>query len=99
MQFACHECSELINVIAGKRVLHSDACPSCSAPQRSCLNCRFYDTAAHNQCREPQAEWQRFKERANYCDYFDPRPAGSSFGKSADVADEARKKWDELFKK
>ena len=38
-----------------------------------CRNCRFYDPAYHNQCREPQAERQVDKERGNFCEYFDPR--------------------------
>ena len=99
MQFACFECGELINVLPGQRILHKDVCPSCSTDLRVCLNCRHYDPVAHNQCREPQAEWQRYKEKANYCDYFDPRPGDASADRPADESAEARKKWDELFKK
>ena len=64
------------------------------------MNCAFYDAHAHNQCRETQAEWVRYKEEANYCDYFRPllaegRRAG---GKASSPSDETRKKFDNLFK-
>lgn len=62
-----------------------------------CRNCRFYDPNAHNQCREPQAEWVKDKEMANFCDFFEPASEISST--DASKRDEARKKLNELFKK
>lgn len=77
-----------------------DACRRCDADLHSCRNCDFYDPSKNNQCSEPQAEWQREKEAANYCDYFRPaggaRAAKGSRGGSA-VSD-AKKKFDSLFK-
>jgi uncharacterized OB-fold protein len=46
-------------------------------PLKCCYNCKFYDRDAHHQCREPQAEWVRYKEKANLCSYFVPLPKGS----------------------
>jgi len=63
----------------------------------ACRNCRFYDTQAHNQCREPQAEWVKDKERANFCDYFEAATKTAS-AKSVRKED-ALKKLDDLFKK
>ena len=37
-----------------------------------CLNCIFYDSSAHNQCLENQAEWVREKDKGNFCGYFAP---------------------------
>ncbi len=39
----------------------------------SCRHCRFFAPGRSNQCSEPQAEWVRDKERANFCGYFAPR--------------------------
>jgi hypothetical protein len=36
--------------------------------------CRFYDTRVAKACREPMAEEVKDKERANFCDWFQPRP-------------------------
>ena len=36
--------------------------------------CCFYDIAVAKHCRETVAEEVRDKERANFCDYFKPRP-------------------------
>ena len=60
-------------------------CPSCHSDLHVCANCRFFDRSAHNQCREPAAEFVRDKERANFCELFElagtkataSRPAGA----------------------
>ncbi|MDD5544039.1 MAG: hypothetical protein PHX83_12770 [Acidobacteriia bacterium] len=45
------------------------------------------------------AEWVRYKDRANYCDYFEAAESIELGKKSAAAgADEARKAWDRLFK-
>jgi len=50
---------------------------------------------SHNKCLEPKAEFQRSREKANFCDYFTFREsASSSSGK-----ENALKKLEELFKK
>jgi hypothetical protein len=74
-----------------------DTCDKCGAYLKCCLNCVFYDPGAHNQCREPQAEWQGDKEKANFCEYFQPRKGGASEGRGS-PKDDARKKLDDLFK-
>ena len=37
-----------------------------------CLNCRFHDPNAYNECRESSAERVRERDRANRCEYFSP---------------------------
>ncbi|MBF0158912.1 MAG: hypothetical protein HQL58_05260 [Magnetococcales bacterium] len=49
-----------------------DECPACRRATRVCRNCHFYDTSACDECREPQAERVIDKERANFCDFFEP---------------------------
>lgn len=49
-------------------------CPACHAEQHVCCLCRYYDPRVEGQCIEDRAEEVREKERANFCDYFKPRP-------------------------
>ena len=45
-------------------------CPHCKGDLHICLNCRFYSETSHNKCLETKAEFQRSRDRANFCDYF-----------------------------
>jgi hypothetical protein len=49
-------------------------CRACNAEQHVCKLCRHYDPRIADQCREERAEAVTDKERANFCDYFEPRP-------------------------
>lgn len=91
--FTCFSCS---HVIETDTVYRTDRCPKCEMDVKTCRNCRHYDDHASNECREPAAEYVYTKDRANYCDYFDPR-AERIEEKSA--ADDARAKLEALFKK
>ena len=51
-----------------------DECQSCHAELHVCRMCVEYDTTVAKSCREPIAEEVKDKERANFCDYFKPRP-------------------------
>lgn len=75
------------------RVEFRARCPKCDAPLHACLNCRFYDKGAYNQCREPKAERVTEKKRANHCEYFTPaQERRSDSGPSG-----SRKAIDDLF--
>jgi len=91
----CHACKKEIadELQVGRR----DACPSCGADLRCCLNCLFYDPAVSKQCRETIAELVREKEKATLCDYF-------VFGEDRMAVPDAegakaRKALEDLFKK
>jgi predicted RNA-binding Zn-ribbon protein involved in translation (DUF1610 family) len=73
-------------------------CPKCGGDLHICLNCRFFSESSHNKCLEPKAEFQRTRDRANFCDFFVFRqnPAASS---SDNEKEAARKKLDDLFRK
>ncbi|WP_413287484.1 hypothetical protein [Bdellovibrio sp. HCB337] len=90
----CFNCNKEIQVggIVGRR----DECPNCRADVHVCKNCEFYDPKAYNECREPQADMVKEKDRANFCDYFSPR-RGSSGG--VDKAAALRAAAEALFKK
>ncbi len=93
MTVICFHCGEDIE-IEGK-VSRSEVCPKCSSSVKCCMNCRFYDKSAHNQCLEPAAEWVSVKDRSNFCEYFEPSAQKSD----GSVPGEAKKKWNSLFKK
>ena len=73
-------------------------CPKCGGDLHICLNCRFFSESSHNKCLEPKAEFQRTRDRANFCDFFvfSQNPASSS---SDNEKETARKKLDDLFRK
>lgn len=47
-----------------------DSCAACHRDLHTCLQCRWYDRAAYNECHEPRAERVVDKEHANFCDYY-----------------------------
>ncbi len=61
-------------------VYRSSVCSSCGKDLKICLNCRFYSPGSHYDCRETISEPVRDKERANFCDYFQP---GANTGKNS----------------
>ena len=84
-------------VAADKYFSRKSICPECGGDLHICLNCRFYSETAHNKCLEPKAEFQRSRDKANFCDYFVFGGGGSP---SSDKAKEdALKKLNDLFKK
>lgn len=96
--FVCRACGRetLIGDVVGRR----DNCDHCGAALRSCIQCRHHDEAYSNDCRETQAEVVPDKEKANFCDFYQPAQGGTEAGGSAEVSkSEAEKKWEELFGK
>lgn len=75
-----------------------DECRQCRAELHVCKLCEFYDTSKAKHCREPIADEVRDKERANFCDYFKPKP-GAYSSKQLGEAERARAQLDALFGK
>lgn len=73
-----------------------DECKACRAPLHVCKLCKFYEIGVAKQCREPIAEEVRDKERANYCDYFEPKLAAYS-NRTDQQAAAAQAQLDALF--
>jgi hypothetical protein len=73
-----------------------DECPRCGRDVHCCLNCRFHDPHAANECREPQSEPVEERDRSNFCDYFE---AGGKGPQADDAAAKAKKALEDLFKK
>ena len=103
-ELACPYCGAPLGT-AGP-IGRADACPACRKDLHACHACRFHDRSAHNECREPRAEWQPRRDRGNFCDFFELAEAGASAGggapggggaASGKEADRQRK-LDDLFK-
>ena len=92
----CFSCGRAIDLAAGERVGFRDECPQCGSDLHVCLNCVFHDPDAYNECRESNAERVSQRERANRCDYFEPRQGA---GERGDGTADARTALDSLFKK
>lgn len=73
-----------------------EECKRCGAELHVCKLCEWYSVAVAKHCREPIAEEVKDKERANFCDYFKPRPGAYSTVSTA-AADKAKADLDALF--
>ena len=72
-----------------------EECKACGAELHVCRLCEFYDTAVAKSCREPIAEEVKDKTRANFCDYFRPRPG--AYVPASDEATRAKAGLEALF--
>jgi len=73
-----------------------EECSACKADQHVCLMCKEYDPALSDACREDRADYVLEKDKANFCDFFKPRP-GAYQQKDDSQALEARARLAELF--
>lgn len=64
----CFKCRT--NIDQPREIRKRSLCEHCGAELKVCYNCRFYDPAAHWECRESISEPVREKDRANFCDFF-----------------------------
>ena len=74
-----------------------NSCLGCGKATRVCRNCRRYAHGRPNDCEEPMAERVTDKQRANFCDWFDPSPepvAEEAKGSASDLLEAA----ESLFK-
>jgi hypothetical protein len=93
----CWKCGASI-VALTLPIARLDVCKACGAEQHVCKLCEFYDVGKAKHCQEPIAEEVRDKERANFCDYFKPRPHAFSNAPQTE-AERARAQLDALFGK
>jgi hypothetical protein len=97
----CSNCKKEIAV--GETIRRSDSCPQCGADLRICKNCSFYDERVYNECGEHNAERVVDKNKANFCEFFNPNDKKASGTASADTpesrAEALKKAAEALFKK
>lgn len=73
-----------------------EECRKCGSELHVCKLCEWYSIAVAKHCREPVAEEVKDKERANFCDYFKPRP-GAYVPADVAASSKARSELDALF--
>ena len=71
-------------------------CLKCGAELYACLMCRFHDPKLRDGCREERAEHVLEKGRANFCEFFEPRP-DAYVARDGGKAEVARARLDALF--
>lgn len=72
-------------------------CDRCHSYWHSCCNCRFFTGYPTARCKLPNVEEVHDREGANFCDSFEL--ANSAVAEDPQRRnDEARKKWDSLFR-
>jgi len=93
----CWNCKEEIEI--GDKVTRQDACLHCETPVKCCFNCLHYNKEAFHQCNESAvAEWVRYKEKANFCEFFRPRlPRFVKVVEKPKTPEDKKKAWDKLF--
>ena len=74
---ACFRCGK---EIPENNLGRQDTCAACGADTRVCKNCKHYDRAYNNECREEQAMRVVEKEKSNFCEWFQPRTGASTVG-------------------
>ena len=95
----CWKCKKEISI---EKPVRGDECPFCHADLHVCKACDFYESGAHNDCRESSADMVTDKERANFCDYFRSSRSlslskGADNGTGTDKASAARNAFNALF--
>jgi hypothetical protein len=95
--FRCVNCGTKIPTTG--EVGLDDACPKCRADLHTCANCTHFDSAAHNECRQPIPERIPKKRDRNACALFAVK-ATVEFAAEAErrAPDDPRAAFDALFK-
>lgn len=108
--FKCGRCGSVQRF--ADEVAASAVCSSCGVALHACINCKHFDTSTQWECREKIPARIAAKDGANECTFFTPKiirdltgdkgssssSNGSSGGKLSS-ADEARRAFENLFKK
>ena len=94
---ACYQCKKAFDV--ADKIGRTETCPFCYADLHCCLNCRFYDPGAYNECCENQAERVLDKDSSNFCDYFSFRDTPENERAVAETDSKRDNPLDALFKK
>ena len=96
MNAVCRSCGTPVSF--DEPIPRDAECSGCGRDIRCCMNCRHYDAAYNNSCRETMADPVEDKGRRNFCEYFqiDKSPLAAKAGAAGREAD-ARAKLEQLF--
>lgn len=91
----CWKCGAALNGVP-QPFSRRAQCPACGAELHVCRLCLLYNPRVSDRCDEPRAENPREIDRANFCDYFKPRPQAYT-AQQTDKARAARARVEALF--
>ena len=93
--FRCYKCGAEW-IAEKKRPAFKEYCDSCTSYLHCCMNCRFYDAHANNNCTITSSEWVKDKAGPNLCDDFE-FATGPKQAKSEKELRQSRNAFDALF--
>lgn len=85
IELRCFRCGESLAALS-LPLSRRDTCPACSVQLHVCRMCRFFDPTVPKQCREDDAEEVMDKERANFCEWFEPDPNAFDPARASEAA-------------
>lgn len=92
----CAECGTIIPVME----VADGKCPRCGFELHSCKQCLHFDPSSRYECRQPVPERVARKDVRNTCTFYAIRTTVErTTSNSAPRADDARKAFENLFKK
>lgn len=95
MSLLCWKCGASLEALS-LPLQRLDECKQCGAELHVCKLCEWYSTSVAKHCRETIAEEVKDKERANFCDYFKPRP--NAYSNAAQTqAEKAKSELEAMF--
>jgi len=94
-ELLCYRCGSSLAALTPPVGRH-DECPACSAQVHVCAMCGFFDPNVPKQCGEDDADEVFDKERANFCEWFQPN--GDAFtGERVSAQRQAKSALDAMF--
>jgi hypothetical protein len=87
--YSCGNANEFPSTL-GRR----DHCAKCNAELRCCLQCKLHNADSLPECKEPQAELPRERDRGNFCEFF---VAGPGRSREQSDAEKAKAAFSALF--
>ncbi len=92
----CAQCGGILNLLGELPA----ACPKCGFALHSCKQCLHFDPASRFECRQPVTERIARKDAANQCPSYELRTTVERETSTGGMrADDARKAFENLFKK
>jgi hypothetical protein len=91
----CRHCGTAITI--GEPIPRDAECTGCGKDIRACIQCRHYDPALNNACRETEADPVVEKERRNFCEYFSLSTASWQPKAASSRESDARARLEGLF--
>jgi hypothetical protein len=73
-------------------------CIACGKDTHVCRNCRHFAPGRPNECVEPMVERVLLKDRANFCELFEPTKTPTGSGSKTPDAEALRQAAEALFK-